>query len=328
MPFTKKSTKELVQGQPEVKKEKPVKRWKIGSGGQPKEKKERSPDGRTPIFRTKLFWGAVSISLGLLIAFAGIPMLKMAVTETEPTVRFAQDVKAGTKVTEDLLTVVDMSPYHLPSDTLHEKQAAVGRYVKTDAVAGDLATASRFSEGYPCADPQMVGLPEDTVAISISLPDLSQSVSGKLRQGDIIQIFAVEDNNSFQAAAPPELQYVEVLAASYADGSDVQETQDAAKDKATKEGALSTAEDNTTKNGALSTVTLLANAEQAACLAGLNQNAKLHAALVIRGDDAAKARALEAQADYFAKLEDPEVPEEAAGTETAADALPASGQNG
>lgn len=315
MPFIKKSTKELVQGQPEVKQEKPVKRWKIGSGGQPKEKKERSPDGRTPIFRTKLFWGAVSISLGLLIAFAGIPMLKMAVTETEPTVRFAQDVKAGTKVTEDLLTVVDMSPYHLPSDTLHDLQAAVGKYVKTDAVAGDLATVSRFSEGYPGADPQMVGLPEDTVAISISLPDLSQSVSGKLRQGDIVQIFAVEDNNSFQAAAPPELQYVEVLAASYADGSDVQETQD-------------TTVDNTAKDGALSTVTLLANAEQAACLAGLNQNAKLHVALVIRGDDAAKARALEAQADYFAKLEDPEVPEEAAGTETAAGALPAGGQNG
>lgn len=315
MPFTKKSTKELVQGQPEVKKEKPVKRWKIGSGGQPKEKKERSPDGRTPIFRTKLFWGAVSMLLGLVIAFAGIPMLKMAVTETEPTVRFAQDVKAGTKVTADLLVVVDMSPYHLPPDTLHEKQAAVGQYVKTDAVAGDLATASRFSEGYPGADPQMVGLPEDTVAISISLPDLSQSVSGKLRQGDIVQIFAVEDNNSFQAAAPPELQYVEVLAASYADGSDVQETQD-------------TSVDNTAKDGALSTVTLLANAEQAACLAGLNQNAKLHAALVIRGDDAAKARALKAQADYFVKLEDPEVPEEAAGTETAADAMPASVQNG
>ena len=310
MPFTKKSTKELVQGQPEVKKEKPVKRWKIGSGGQPKEKKERSPDGRTPIFRTKLFWGAVSMLLGLAIAFAGIPMLKMAVTETEPTVRFAQDVKAGTKVTADLLVVVDMSPYHLPSDTLHDLSAAVGQYVKTDAVAGDLATASRFSQGYPGADPQMVGLPEDTVAISISLPDLAQSVSGKLRQGDIVQIFAVEDNNSLQATAPAELQYVEVLAASYADGSDVQETQDAA-------------EDNPTKDGALSTITLLANAEQAACLAGLNQNAKLHAALVIRGDDAAKARALEVQADYFA-----DDPEEAAGTETAADALPASGQKG
>lgn len=315
MPFIKKSTKELVQSQPEVKQEKPVKRWKIGSGGQPKEKKERSPDGRTPIFRTKLFWGAVSMLLGLVIAFAGIPMLKMAVTETEPTVRFTQDVKAGTKVTEDLLTVVDMSPYHLPSGTLHDLQAAVGKYVKTDAVAGDLATVSRFSEGYPGADPQMVGLPEDTVAISISLPDLSQSVSGKLRQGDIVQIFAVEDNNSLQAAAPPELQYVEVLAASYADGSDVQEMQD-------------TAVDNTTKDGALSTVTLLANAEQAACLAGLNQNAKLHVALVIRGDDAAKARALKAQADYFAKLEDPEVPEKTAGTETAAGALPAGGQNG
>ncbi len=310
MPFTKKSTKELVQGQPEVKKEKPVKHWKIGSGGQPKEKKERSPDGRTPIFRTKLFWGAASMLLGLVIAFAGIPMLKMAVTETEPTVRFAQDVKAGTKVTEDLLITVDMSPYNLPADTLHEKQAAVGRYVETDAVAGDLATASRFSEVYPGADPQMVGLPEDTVAISIALPDLSQSVSGKLRQGDIVQIFAVEDNNSFQAAAPPELQYVEVLAASYADGADVQEAQDAA-------------EDNPAKDGALSTITLLANAEQAACLAGLNQNAKLHAALVIRGNDVAKAKALEAQADYFA-----DDPEEAADTETAADTLPASGQNG
>lgn len=303
MGFRKKSTKELVQGEAEFK-EKPMKPWKAKKDTQKTEKKERTSDDRTPIFRTKVFWGVISLLLGLTIAFAGIPMLKMAVSETEPTVRFVQDVKAGTKVTEDLLTTVDMSPYHLPSDTLHDPQAAVGRYVKTDAVAGDLATASRFGSDYPGSDPQLVGLPGGMVAISIALPDLAQSVSGKLRQGDIVQIYAVEDTSSFLAAAPLELQYVEVLAASYADGTDVQKAQDTTGSDASEDGTLAT-------------ITLQVNSKQAARLAGLNQNATLHAALVIRGDDAAKAAALEAQADYFAALEIPEANDaEAAPTAT------------
>ena len=121
--FAKKSTKELVQGEAKEKKEKPKKNWKIGKDGQEREKKERSLNDHTPIFRTKVFWGVVSILLGLTIAFVGVPMLQASVTETKQTVCFAQDVKAGTKVTEELLTTTDMSLYHLPIGAVHEGNA-------------------------------------------------------------------------------------------------------------------------------------------------------------------------------------------------------------
>lgn len=309
--FGKKSTKELVHGEAKKKQEKPKKIWKTGKDGQEREKKERPHNDRTPIFRTKVFWGVVSILLGLTISFAGVPMLRSAVSETEQIVCFAQDVKAGTKVTKDLLTTTDMSLYHLPASTVHDPQAAIGQYVKTDAVAGDIVTTSRLSADYPGLDPQLAKLPDGMMAISISLPDLAQSVSGKLRQGDVIQLFAVEDTNSFTAVAPPELQYVEVLDATYVDGTDVQDNPNAA-DRESGE------------NDTLSTVALLANEQQAACIAGLEHNATLHAALVVRGDDAAKAAALEAQANYFST---PDAPADTAKVDNAAQATaPAAAQ--
>lgn len=288
MIFAKKSTKELVQGESG---EKDVrKRWKPEKGK--KEKKEKPPSGeRTAFYRTKTFWGVISMLLGLGIAFAGVPMLRSAVAETEPTLCFAQDVRRGTLITADLLTVRDMSTYHMPAGTLRSAQAAIGRYVAVDALAGDVVTDSRLSSGYPGADPQLADLPEGMLAVSVSLPDLAQSVSGKLRQGDVIQLFAVEESNVYTAIAPPELQYLEVLAVTCQDGTDVQDRDaDAAEESDT-----------------LATVTLLANVQQAAMLAGLDQNASLHAALAVRGNESAKAAALEKQRDFFtaAAVEEP-----------------------
>ena len=147
----------------------------------------------------------------------------------------------------------------------------------------------RAGHAYPGADPQLANLPADKVAISVSLEaDLAQSVSGKLREGDVIQLYAVEDNTSLTATVISELQYVEVLAATYSDGEDAQ-----------KKGA-SKGEQEENK---FATVTLLANQQQAACLAGLDHNATLHAALVTRGNHAAMKKVLAAQEEYFASAD-------------------------
>lgn len=310
MIFQKKSTKELVQGESEE--SAPKKRpWKLGKK---KEKKEKPPTGeRTAIFRTKAFWGIISMLLGLAVAFIGVPVLRTEVAETEPTLCFAQNVQRGTLISADMVTLRDMSTYHMPASALHSVQAAVGSYVETDALAGDVVTSQRISPVYPGADPQLADLPDGMAAISVALPSLSKSVSGKLRQGDVIQLFAVEESSVYTALAPPELQYLEVLAVTSQDGADVQTKDDPSLDS----GESST----------LSTVTLLANTAQAAVLAGLDQNAALHAALVVRGNDAAKEAALQKQRDYFAALEetaesagDDPAAEDAANTEGAGDA--------
>lgn len=303
MIFQKRSTKELVQGEAEDRTS--VKKFRLPGGGKKKEKREKAPAGeRTAIFRTKAFWGVVSMLLGLAVAFIGVPVLRTEVAETEPTLCFTQNVQRGTLISADMVTLRDMSTYHMPASALHSVQAAVGSYVETDALAGDVVTSQRISPVYPGADPQLADLPDGMAAISVALPSLSKSVSGKLRQGDVIQLFAVEESSAYIALAPPELQYLEVLAVTSQDGADVQTKDDPSLDS----GESST----------LSTVTLLANTAQAAVLAGLDQNAALHAALVVRGNEAAKEAALQKQRDYFTALE--EAAESAGDDPTAEDA--------
>lgn len=306
--FRKKTTKELVRGgaapdmeteeQPvavekltvtKIKREKKSKQPHQSKDPEKQPRLKKNPDGR-PFIKTRAFLGIVCIVLGLSVAFLGLPMLQMSVSKTQDVVCFAEDVKAGTKITESLLASVEMSGYHLPSGVLRDQQSAVGEYVTTDALAGDLVTASRLSKSYPGADPQLASLPAGKVAISISLKDLASSVSGKLREGDVIQLFAVEDDSTLTATAPQELQYVEVLAATYSDGADV------------KDDGKKTADsiDSGSSKETLATVTLLCNQQQAAVLAGLEHNATLHAALVVRGNDTAKEQALKTQDAYFA----------------------------
>lgn len=307
--FGKKSTRDLVRGGSPMPDTTPD---AILSREEPKKKKEkkikppRKREGkgeRTAFFHTKAFLGLASLLIGLAIAFAGIPILQVSLTKTQQIVCFKSNVQAGTKITRELLKTEDMSAHNLPAGAIRNVRDCVGQYVKADAIAGDIVTANRVSAAYPGVDPQLADLPTDKVAISVSLEaDLAQSVSGKLREGDVIQLFAVEDNTSLTAAAIPELQYVEVLAATYSDGEDAQK-----KGKGEQE------------ENKFATVTLLANQQQAACLAGLDHNATLHAALVTRGDHSAKKKALAAQEEYFASA-----PED---TETAALTAPTAAEN-
>lgn len=293
--FGRKSTREMVQGGsynpafPEITVKPAEGKKKEKKKAKPsREKKPRGKSG-TPFLHTKTFLGFVSLIAGLAIAFAGIPVLQVNVSKTQRTVCFRSDVQAGTIITKNLLKAVDMSVYHLPSGAIHSEKDCIGQYVRANAIAGDIVTDSRLSTAYPGADPQLANLPADKVAISVSLEaDLAQSVSGKLREGDVIQLYAVEDNTSLTATVIPELQYVEVLAATYSDGEDAQ-----------KKGA-SKGEQEENK---FATVTLLANQQQAACLAGLDHNATLHAALVTRGNHAAMKKALAAQEEYFASAD-------------------------
>lgn len=285
--FRKKSTKEMVQGVASPVPESTPAREK-------KPKKERTPkDGsRYVFFRTRTFYGILAIILGVVISLVGIPAIQQQVAETVEVFVFNADATAGSQITEDMLTTVELAAYHLPAGTISDAAAVTGQYLRVDAVAGDFVTGTRLSEEYPGDDPELVCLPEGKVAISISLPDLAQSVSGKLRKGDVIQIFAVDNSSeSTTASMPEELRYVEVLAVTYADGIDVGDESD------------SNGSSSASNNDTLAAVTLLVNPTQAARLTGLEHKATLYAALVIRGDDARKEEVLAVQDEFFAAME-------------------------
>lgn len=256
-----------------------------------KQKKERTPKdaNRATFFRTRTFYGLLAILGGIGISLVGIPTLQMQMNKTVSVLVFDRDIRAGTQITDDMLATLELAAYHLPAGTQTEMERVVGQYVCVDAIAGDFVTNPRLSVDYPGDDPELLQIPPEKLALSISLSELAQNVSGKLRPGDVIRIFAV--NNDVQeslALAPEALSYVEIIAVSYADGVDITETG---------------REESNSNHQVLSAVTLLVNERQAALLTGLGRDAALYAALAVRGDDAQKENVLAQQEEYFAALE-------------------------
>ena len=288
--FRKKSTADLVRDSAPAK--------------QKKTREERPAGSAKHFFTSKIFLGILCIIAALVLAFVVTPLIQNQISKTIPVVMAAQNLPVGTRLTPELLTVKEVGQLNLPEGTVLQVEEATGYYLSAPALAGDILTRARLTAEFPTDDPILTALPEGKMAVSATLSTLSQSVSGKLRAGDVIQVFAVlsnantAENIDYHALAVPELQRVEILSVTNASAVDIEDG----------ETTVTTESDRQ-----LATVTLAVNTVQASALAGLDHTATLHAALVVRGDAEAKAAALGQQETYFSDLADEPVPGEETG---------------
>ncbi len=251
-------------------------------------------------YKNKAFWGLTSIILALLIAFVIMPAVQNNITQKVTVVAAAKDIPEGTKIESNMLQKMEFSKSDLPADAIMTEEAAVGKYAGLKLLAGDILTSAKVADTY-IEDPYLYDIPNGKMAISVELSNLAQSVSGKLRSGDVVRIFAVYKKNSntesvnasdYSAHLIDELQYVEVLAVT---NSNVQDIQGGESTDSNNASATNDTKDNKT----IATVTLLVNNKQAEVLAGLNNSATLYSALVVRGDEAKKKTALDSEEKYF-----------------------------
>ena len=129
------------------------------------------------------------------------------------------------------------------------------------------------------------------VAISVTIPTFAKGGSGKVEAGDIIMLFAT-DKDTGETTQPPELKYVEVLAATQSSGAD-KEYQVPQDD-----------EEENPEESLPSTITLLVNTEQAQLLAHLEESNSLHLAFVYRGTRENAEKFLAAQDQFFVEPEE------------------------
>lgn len=288
MPFRKKSTRELVQSgsPPPVPSEKGPKPEKPKKAK--KEKKEKVPGlPWRQRLKSKVFLGGCCLTAAILLAFVITPAVASSTSATADVVVLTADADQGDQLKDSMLTVRQMGKLNLPKDAVTDPAEVKNMYLTRPMLAGEILTRRHIQAEYPTDTPQLLSLEKDQLAMSVALTDLSHSVSGKLRAGDIIQLFAViddadEDDTVDQCAAVPvpELQAVEVILV----------TDDSA--------AVLTGEESTAaaeERGQIATIVLGVSVDQAAVLAGLNANATLHAGLVCRGDEKRKAELLDFQ---------------------------------
>ena len=230
--------------------------------------------------KNRTMLGVICIVLSLLICFALTPLFNQSVSQKTSIVRVAKDIKSGDQITKDMVQPVEVGGYNLPDDVMKQSDTVVGKYATANLSAGDYILAAKLTDIPAAENAYLYSLNGDKQAISVSIKNFAEGLSGKLISGDIVSVIAPDYKKQGSTVIPPELTYVEVIGVTASTGYD---TDTSTADQSTDEAAQD-------EKQLPATVTLLVAPEQAKILAELEADGKLHLSLVYRGskDNAAK----------------------------------------
>ena len=203
----------------------------------------------------------------LVLSFAVAPLVNRFSDSRFEIVCVKRDVTKGHQITEDDIETVTVGGYGLPSDVIKDKAAVIGKYAACDMVSEDFILPSKLTDNADSADDIFMNLDGSQVAMSITIQSFAGGLSGKLANGDIVQLIVnIDEDGCF---VPDELQYVRVITSTTAKGIDKDE--------------LIRNEDGSYELP--TTLTLLVDTYQAKLLAEYENNSKIHAVLVSRGNE-------------------------------------------
>lgn len=223
------------------------------------------------ILKNRTVVGVFCIVISLLICFVLTPLFNQSVSEKIEIVRVVKDIKNGDEIKKDMVQIVEVGGYNLPENIVKETDSAIGKYAKADFFAGDYILTEKLSDTPEVENTYLYKLDGTKQAISVSIKNLAEGLSGKLVTGDIVSIIAPDYKKQGATIIPPELNYVEVIGVTASSGYDTD----------TEENTGSAEEDKEKQLPA--TVTLLASVEQAKILAGLESEGSIHLSLAYRG---------------------------------------------
>ena len=218
--------------------------------------------------------GAVCIVLSLLICFALTPLFNQSVSRKTTVIRVIRDIQSGEQITKDMVQTVEVGGYNLPETVMKKADSVVGKYAKADLAPGDYVLSAKLSDTPAAENAYLSSLNGTKEAISVSIKNLAEGLSGKLAAGDIVSVIAPDYKKQGSTVIPPELTYVEVIGVTASSGNDTDQTK--------TESGKSDSKDEEKQLPA--TVTLLATSDQAKILAELESEGSIHLSLVYRGD--------------------------------------------
>mgnify|MGYP000977612798 CR=1 FL=1 len=222
--------------------------------------------------------GIACIVLSLLICFAITPLFNAGISQKTTIVHVTGDIRAGDQITKAMIKTVEVGSYNLPGNVVKSPDEAIGKYAKADLAAGDYILNTKLTDTPAAENAYLYNLTGAKQAISVTIRNFSQGLSGKLISGDIVSVIAPDFKKQGTTVIPPELKYVEVIAVTASSGYDTDIGQPEDDEKQLP-----------------STVTLLASPEQSKILAELEADGKLHLSLVFRGNKENAARFIKVQ---------------------------------
>ena len=253
------------------------------------------------MLKNRTLIGIVLIVIAIGICFGISPLFSKLLDSKTNIVRLKNDVEQGTQIISGMLEVVEVGTLNVPENTITDPTLIVGKYTVTAMFKGDTFITEKLTDVVDNSDSLLRQLEPNETAMSVTIRSFANGLSGKLQQGDIIQIVSVDDDDD-TATVYDELQYVEVLTTTASNGSD-----DVYQDGKVNEGATDDGDDE--GNELYATVTVVLQDRAQALRLAECENTSLHAVFICRGNDELKEECLKAQLEVLGGVSE-DIPDE------------------
>lgn len=220
------------------------------------------------IFKNRTVLGVICIVLSLLICFVITPLFNKGISQKTEIVRVTKEIKNGDEITKDMVQIAEVGSYNLPDNVIRNKGTVVGAFACADMSIGDYILNTKISKEPASNNAYLYELDGSKQAISVTIKNFANGLSGKLQSGDIVSVIAPDYKKQGITVIPPELKYVEVISVTASSGYDANTGE---------------YEENAEERELPETVTLLVTPKQGNILAELEADGKLHLSLVYRG---------------------------------------------
>ena len=243
--------------------------------------------GGISMLKNRTLIGIILIAAAIGLCFGISPLFNSILSSKTKIIRLKQDIPQGVQITGAMLEAVEVGTLNLPADMQNDPKQIIGKYTVSAMFAGDSFTDKKLSDSIDTSDSLLRQLKPNETAMSVTVRSLANGLSGKLQQGDIIQIVSVDEDDKAQIYE--ELQYVEVLAT----------TSDKGSDDTYRDGEVNADDENSGGQSLYATVTIILQDRAQALRLAECENTSLHAVFVTRGDEKLKAECLKAQLELL-----------------------------
>ena len=239
------------------------------------------------MLKNRTLIGIILIAAAIGLCFGISPLFNSILSSKTKIIRLRQDIPQGVQITGAMLEAVEVGTLNLPADMQNDPRQIIGKYTVSAMFAGDSFTDKKLSDSIDTSDSLLRQLKPNETAMSVTVRSLANGLSGKLQQGDIIQIVSVDEDDKAQIYE--ELQYVEVLAT----------TSDKGSDDTYRDGEVNADDEDSGGQSLYATVTIILQDRAQALRLAECENTSLHAVFVTRGDEKLKAECLKSQLELL-----------------------------
>lgn len=230
------------------------------------------------IFKNRIFIAIVCVIVAFALAMVAFPIYNNALNQKVNVVVANQDIYPGTKITEDMLRIVEMSVDGVPSDAAHsidevmfsQVEQGVSLYATTTIMKDYYITSRQVAERLVSPQAKIRAKKANETVVSISLSNIE--LPGQLVPNNVVQVMYY-DTDAQEYKEISNLRAISVVCTLTDDGTEITEVNQ-------KNAAGEVL--NPTR------IQFILNREQSRTLASYAQSSKLAFFLVYAGDDPAQ----------------------------------------